>query len=266
LWYIYNDGNDQGVPDAEGGGDRVRIGLPGKQLELLKKLHATGKPVVLVLTGGSPIELNWAKENIPAIMMVWYPGEAGGHAFADVLFGDCNPAGRLPLTFIKSLEDIPAFTDYNMKGRTYRFMEKEPLYRFGYGLSYTRFSYGKLDVSREAATGGDEPRITVSAEVVNTGERDGDEVAQLYVKDVEASVPVPRCQLRGFQRVHLKAGESRKVSFTLSGHDLVCFDDDGNPFFEAGAFELHVGGGQPGDPDMPGVSTHIKISAKGEIV
>ena len=129
------DMGDVGV-QGEGGGDRLAIGLPGRQLELLRTLHASGKPVVLVLTGGSPIELNWAKEHIPAILMVWYPGEAGGHAVADVLFGDYNPAGRLPVTFIKSLDDIPPFTDYQMRGRTYRFMEKEPLYPFGHGLSY----------------------------------------------------------------------------------------------------------------------------------
>ena len=135
------EGEAMGEAQSEGGGDRTHIGLPGRQLELLQQLHATGKPVVLVLTGGSPIELNWAAANIPSILMSWYPGELGGRAVADVLFGDYNPAGRLPVTFVRSLDQVPAFRDYHMAGRTYRFMKDEPLYRFGFGLSYTSFQY-----------------------------------------------------------------------------------------------------------------------------
>ena len=228
---------DVGVPDAEGGGDRVRIGLPERQLSLLKALHATGKPVILVLTGGSPIELNWAKKHCAAIMMVWYPGEAGGTALADVIFGDYNPAGRLPLTFIKSLNDIPAFTDYRMKGRTYRFMKKKPLYHFGYGLSYTTFAYRKLKV-----TG-----LKVSVEVKNTGKLDGDEVVQVYLSDSPAKVPTPLKQLVAFKRVRVKAGKTKTVSFSLKRKQLAAYDAKGNPFVELGEYRISVGGGQPDD-------------------
>lgn len=255
------ESGDMGVPDAEGGGDRVRIGLPGHQLELLKKLHASGKPVVLVLTGGSPIELNWAKENIPAIMMVWYPGEEGGHAATDVLFGDYNPAGRLPLTFIKSLEDIPSFIDYAMSGRTYRFMEKEPLYRFGYGLSYTTFKYSGLRLSGFGCKGSgrNSRHCTVTVDVANAGSHDGDEVVQLYVSDLEASVPVPRLHLEGFARIHLEVGATRTVKFKISRDQFACYADDGRSFIEPGDFRVSVGGGQPDDPASGAVSAVVSV-------
>lgn len=230
--------------EAGGGGDRVRIGLPGQQLEVLKKLQSLKKPVVLVLTGGSPIELEWAAANIPAIVMSWYPGEQGGHAVADVLFGDHNPAGRLPLTFVKSLDQVPPFNDYNMKGRTYRFMTEQPLYPFGYGLSYTTFAYSnicldKANVSRRSS-------VRVSVDVENTGTRDGDEVVQLYVSDVKSLVPVPVRHLEGVQRIHLKANEKKTLKFLLKSPQLAAFDDSGRPFVEPGEFAISVGGGQPG--------------------
>jgi beta-glucosidase len=236
---------DMGVPDAEGGGDRVRIGLPGRQLALLQKLHATGKPVVLVLTGGSPIELNWAQAHIPAILMVWYAGEQGGHALADVLFGDYNPAGRLPLTFIKSLDDIPEFTDYHMRGRTYRFMEKEVLFPFGHGLSYTTFQYSNLRVKG----------MTVTVDVKNTGPRAGDEVAQLYLTHVRPTVPVPIRQLVGFQRIPLRRGQKKTVTLRLKREQFAAYDDDGRPFIAPGPYRLHVGGGQTG-----GLTGEIRVS------
>jgi beta-glucosidase len=226
---------DVGV-QGEGGGDRLAIGLPGRQFELLKKLQSSGKPVVLVLTGGSAIELNWAKAHVPAIVMAWYPGEAGGHAVADVLFGDYNPAGRLPVTFIKSLDDIPAFTDYRMHGRTYRFMEKEPLYPFGHGLSYTTFKYSKLRVKG----------LRVSVDVKNTGRCDGEEVVQFYLSNQAASVPVPIRQLAGFRRIRLRKGHKKTVSFTMQREQLAAYDDDGKPFVAAGRYVIHVGGGQTG--------------------
>ncbi|MBN1555998.1 MAG: glycoside hydrolase family 3 C-terminal domain-containing protein [Phycisphaerae bacterium] len=240
------EGEEGAEANSDGGGDRTNITLPGSQEELLKKLAAFGKPVVLVLTGGSPIAFEWAKENIPAILMCWYPGEEGGNAVADVLFGKYNPAGRLPVTFVKSLEQLPPFDDYTMAGRTYRFLQDEPLYRFGYGLSYTTFAYDNLQLSKETIDGL-EDSVTVSIDVTNTGPRDGDEVVQLYVRDTEASVPVPELHLEGFQRIHLKNGETKTVSFELTGKQLVCFDDDGNPMLEPGVFEISVGGGQPED-------------------
>jgi beta-glucosidase len=227
----------EAVPDAEGGGDRVRIGLPERQQKLLEEVVATGKPVILVLTGGSPIELSWAKKHCAAILMVWYPGEAGGEAVADVIFGDYNPAGRLPLTFIKSLDDIPDFTDYRMKGRTYRFMRKKPLYPFGYGLSYTTFAYSKLKIDG----------LKVTVDVKNSGELNGDEVVQVYLTNSPAKVPTPIKQLIAFKRVHVKAGQTKNVTFTIKRKDLAAYDSKGNPFVASGDYTISVGGGQPDD-------------------
>ncbi len=249
------EAGDMGVPDAEGGGDRVRIGLPGRQLDLLKNLHATGKPVVLVLTGGSAIEIAWAKEHIPAIIMAWYPGEEGGTAVADVLFGDYNPSGRLPITFYKSLDQLPAFSDYRMRERTYRFMTQEPLYRFGYGLSYTKFEYAKLKLSAESIS--KKESVSVSVEVSNVGDVAGDEVVQLYVSDVEASVPVPLLHLEGVEKIHLRPGERETVAFKLKPSQLAAYDDAGQPFVEAGAFRISVGGGLPADPASGTVSAEL---------
>jgi beta-glucosidase len=239
---------DIGVMDAEGG-DRKGIGLPGKQLELLQALKASGKPVVLVLTGGSPIELNWAKEHIPAILMTWYPGEAGGEAVADVLFGDYNPAGRLPVTFVRSEDDLPPITDYAMKGRTYRFMEKAPLYPFGYGLSYTTFKYSKLTVTAVRPGGAakapdlNAAAFKVAVQVANTGSRDGDEVVQVYLRRPAASVPAPVRQLVGFRRLPLRKGEKKTVSFTVTWGQLAVYTDDGKPMVEPGRAAFCVGGG-----------------------
>jgi beta-glucosidase len=230
------EAGDVGVQDGDGGGDRLRIGLPGRQLEILKSLNASGKPVVLVVTGGSPVELTWAHDNIPAILMAWYPGEAGGQAVADVLFGDYNPAGRLPVTFIRSLDDIPPFEDYAMRGRTYRFMEKEPLYPFGYGLSYTSFAYSNLSVRG----------WVVRVDVENTGPSDGDEVVQLYISHPESAVPAPIRQLAGFKRVHLRSGQVKTITFKLARRQFAVHDDEGAPFIQGGECVLHAGGGQTG--------------------
>ncbi|MEI6219665.1 MAG: glycoside hydrolase family 3 C-terminal domain-containing protein, partial [bacterium] len=243
--------------DAGGGGDRVRIGLPGQQLEVLKKLHSLKKPVILVLTGGSPIELEWAAANIPAIVMSWYPGEQGGHAVADVLFGDHNPAGRLPVTFVKSLDQVPPFNDYNMKGRTYRFMTEEPLYPFGYGLSYTKFAYSNLLLDKTSMS--KRSSVRVSVEVENTGQCDGDEVVQLYVSDVKASVPVPIRHLEGVQRIHLNVGEKMTVKFILKSDQLAAYDDNGHPFVEPGDFAISVGGGQPDQKCSGAVTATVTV-------
>jgi beta-glucosidase len=246
-----------GEPETAGGGDRVHISLPGRQLELLQMLHATGKPVILVLTGGSPIELNWAAANIPAILMSWYPGELGGCAVADVLFGDCNPAGRLPVTFVRSLDQVPVFDDYNMAGRTYRFMQEEPLYRFGFGLSYTTFQYSNLKLS--AMRIGPDQSVEVFVDVTNTGKLAGDEVVQLYVSDVECSVPVTRLHLEGFERIHLLPGQTRSVCFTLRPGQLAAYDDAGMAFVEPGKFIVSVGGGQPDDSASGAIQAELLI-------
>lgn len=236
------EGEEGEAANSDGGGDRRDLTLPGMQEELLKAIHATGKPVALVLFSGSPLAVNWAQENIPAIIQAWYPGEEGGNALADVIFGDYNPAGRLPVTFVKSVNDLPEFTDYAMEGRTYRYMTKEPLYPFGYGLSYTKFSYDKLSVNAEAAVGDD---IKVSVEVTNTGDRAGDEVVQLYIRALDASVKTPLHSLQGFTRVHLEPGHSETVEFLLTPRQLGVFHEDGRCVVEPGRYHIFVGGNGP---------------------
>jgi beta-glucosidase len=200
------EGEEMRVPvEGFSGGDRVRLGIPRVQEQLLQRVSGVGKPVVLVLLNGSAVAVNWAREHVPAIVELWYPGQAGGTALADALFGDYNPSGRLPVTFYKSEDQLPAFDNYSMKGRTYRYFEGEPLYPFGYGLSYTAFSYRNLRLPREARAGGS---VKVSVEVENSGKRAGDEVVQLYVKH-----PGVVRELQGFERVSLRPGEHKTVEF-----------------------------------------------------
>ncbi|MFO7958286.1 MAG: glycoside hydrolase family 3 C-terminal domain-containing protein [Candidatus Brocadiia bacterium] len=251
------EGEENDARLSEDNGDRIHLGLPDVQRALLRELHATGTPAILVLMSGSAVTLNWEDENLPAILQAWYPGQEGGRAVADVLFGDYNPAGRLPVTFVRSLDQLPPFEDYDMRGRTYRFMEDEPLYRFGYGLSYTTFEYSGLRLD-PAEAGTDEP-VNVSVEVENTSERAGSEVVQLYVTDVEASVPVPRLHLEGFRRIQLDAGEKQTVTFELRPEQLAACDDDGQPFVEPGEFRISVGGGQPDDAAAASVSATLTL-------
>jgi beta-glucosidase len=225
------------------GGDRLDIGLPGVQEELLKEVTALGVPVILVLHSGSAVAINWAQKNVSAVLAMWYGGEEAGTALAEVLFGDVSPAGRLPVTFCESLDQVPPFEDYSMTGRTYRFLAQEPLYPFGFGLSYTRFAYSGLRFSAARIAVGES--VEVSAEVANVGDRASDEVVQLYVTDEAASVPVPIRHLEGFQRIQLQPGETRTVSFTLTPEQMACYADDGTPFVEPGSFLVSVGGGQP---------------------
>ncbi len=196
------------------GGDRTSLELPKVQQQLLEKVAeaAMGKPLVLVLLNGSALSINWADGHVPAIVEAWCPGQAGGTAVADVLFGNVSPAGRLPVTFYRSIDQLPAFDDYAMKGRTYRYFAGASLYPFGHGLSYSRFTYARLAVPKGAAVGAP---VAVSVEVRNAGTMPADEVVQLYVTDVEASAPVPLRALKGFERVSLKRGERRTVLFTL---------------------------------------------------
>jgi beta-glucosidase len=226
------------------GGDRTDLDMPEAQEELLKAVVAAGKPVVLVLINGSALAVNWAQSNVAAIVEAWYPGEEGGTALADVLFGDYNPAGRLPVTFYKSVEQIPPFQDYRMEGKTYRYFRGEPLYPFGYGLSYTRFKYDnlKLNSKRYTAT----QNVQLSVDVRNVGAREGDEVVQLYVTDEAATSPVPVRSLKGVRRVHLKPGERRRVTFTLTPRDLTMVDERGRRLLEPGEFRVSIGGKQPG--------------------
>ena len=238
------EGEEGDAEAAEAGGDRVHIGLPGVQEELLRALHATGVPVVLVVMSGSALALTWADAHLPAIIAAWYPGEEGGAAIAETLFGDCNPGGRLPVTWYRSLDQLPPFGDYRMQGRTYRYFRQEALYPFGYGLSYTRFQYRDLRLSAVEVRPGEQVEATV--EVENVGDRAGDEVVQAYLTDEQASVPVPLRQLVGFQRVSLAPGEKRRVRFAIAPEQMSLITDDGARMIEPGSFVLHVGGGQPG--------------------
>jgi len=229
--------------DGFRGGDRTDLKLPKVQQDLLQALHETGKPVVFVVSSGSALAINWAKENIAAIVQLWYPGQEGGTALADVLFGDYNPAGRLPVTFYQSVDQLPPFEDYNMAGRTYRYFEGEPLYPFGYGMSYTQFQYSKMTMPAKAKAG---EEVKVDVEVKNAGKVAGDEVVELYVKDLQASVAVPIHALQGMKRVHLQPGESRRVEFTLTPRQLALVTDEGEYVVEPGAFEISLGGALPG--------------------
>lgn len=226
---------------AEGfkGGDRVTIALPAVQTALLKELHATGKPVVFIMLTGSAMAIEWEAENLSAIVNAWYPGQAGGLAIADVLFGDYNPAGRLPVTFYKSETDLPDFEDYSMDNRTYRYFKGSVRYPFGYGLSYTSFAYDKMQLSKE----GDGYRVEV--EVENVGERAGDEVVQLYVSNRNNEFKTPVRSLKGFKRIHLKPNESRSVCFELASDDLTLVDQNGYCVPMKGEVLVSVGGGQP---------------------
>jgi len=224
------------------GGDRTSLDLPAPQEQLLRRIHALGKPVVLVLMNGSAVAINWADANLPAIVEAWYPGEEGGTAVAGLLAGDFSPAGRLPVTFYKSAAQLPAFDDYSMSKRTYRYFGGEPLYPFGYGLSYTTFRYGKPTVDKATVAANGE--VTASVEVENTGVMTGDEVVQLYL--THAGVPAPPIRsLKGFQRVHLDRGEKKMVSFVLRDRDLGIVDEAGKHRIVPGKVGLWIGGGQP---------------------
>ena len=241
------------------GGDRTNIQLPQEQVELMKAVEATGKPVILVMMTGSAIAINWADENIESILYAGYTGEQGGNAVADVLFGQYNPAGRLPVTYYKSVDQLPDFADYSMKGRTYRYFEGEPLYPFGYGLSYSEFGYSDLALPKRINAG--DP-ITVKVTVTNKGSLAGDEVVQLYLTDEKGSTSRPLKQLEGFDRVYLKAGESKELSFELDPRQLSMINAKGNRVIEPGYFTIAVGGQQPGLMESLKASTTETISSK----
>ncbi|GAB3421018.1 glycoside hydrolase family 3 C-terminal domain-containing protein [Niabella aquatica] len=225
------------------GGDRTSVLLPAVQTRLMQALHATGKPVVFVMMTGSAIAVPWENENIPAIINAWYGGQSAGTAIADVLFGDYNPAGRLPVTFYKSDADLPAFEDYNMQNRTYRYFKGAALYPFGYGLSYTTFKYDKLVLP---SSGRKKTNIPVTVRVTNTGRMAGEEVVQLYVSYKNGNLNAPVRALKGFKRILLQPGESRLVHFVLTENDLSVTGDDGKSLHTAGKWLVSVGGGQPG--------------------
>ncbi len=240
------------------GGDRVRIDLPDFQQNFIKKIHALGKPTVLILLNGSALAINWEKDNLPAILEAWYPGQAAGTAIADILFGDYNPAGRLPLTFYKSEKDIPDFENYNMDGFTYRYFKGEPLFPFGYGLSYTTFAYGEPAISSNEMAASADAKVKVSVEVSNTGSRDGEEVVQLYIADKTSTDPRPLKDLRGFERVKLAAGEKKTVEFELSTQDLAYWHPGEKAYVAAaGNYDIMVGSSSA-DGDLKKLTLTVK--------
>lgn len=248
------EGQEEGLPPGEKSqGDRTTIELPASQDSLLHALYETGKPVILVLLNGSAIAINWSDAHLPAILEAWYPGEEGGNAIADVLFGNYNPAGRLPVTFYRATSDLPAFTDYAMTNRTYRYFTGDVLYPFGYGLSYTTFGYSKLHLEWEGDT------LIASARVTNDGKRAGDEVVQVYLRadGVDGS---PRHWLAAFTRVHLAAGETREVALPIRRDLLRLVDATGIRSFMPLGYSLFVGGGQPGFT-ANGLMQNIKLPA-----
>ena len=238
---------DVNVPGFHGG-DRISIDLPAEEENLLKAVSATGTPLVVVLMNGSPLAVNWAQQHADAILEAWYPGEAGGTAIAETLAGANNPAGRLPVTFYRGVDQLPPFEDYSMKARTYRYFEGQPLYPFGYGMSYSQFIYGNLRLSSGRVAAG--TRLGVDAEVKNMSQRAADEVAELYLTFPKiAGAPVRA--LRGFARVHLAPGATQALHFDLNVRDLSMVNEAGDRVMAPGEYLVTVGGGQPGT----GVST-----------
>jgi beta-glucosidase len=231
--------------DGFNGGDRTSLDLPAPQQKLLETLGATGKPLIVVLQSGSAVALNWAEEHAQSVLEAWYPGVEGGTAIARTLAGLNNPAGRLPVTFYRSLDGLPDFTDYSFRtatgGRTYRYFQGKPLWGFGYGLSYSKFTYGPVKLSAESLNAGDP--LTATVEVTNGGPMNGDEVVEVYLKTPQTDGPIH--SLAGFERVYIPAGQSRKVTFTFDPRTLSSVDDQGNRSILPGKYTLTLGGAQP---------------------
>jgi beta-glucosidase len=225
-------------------GDRDTISLPASQANYIKELAIHGTKIVLVVTGGSPVALGEVEDMVDAVLFVWYPGMEGGRAVADILFGDVSPAGKLPITFPKSLDQLPPFEDYSMNGRTYRYMTEEPLYPFGFGLSYSRFDYSELQLEKTELAFGDSLNFRLT--LTNCGDSDAAEVAQFYLSDLQASTIVPLHHLVGFERVPLNAGESKVLKFTVTAEMMSFYNDEGKLTLEPGQFRLEVGGCSPG--------------------
>jgi beta-glucosidase len=240
------------------GGDRTSLNLPAEEEALLGALKGSGKPLVVVLMNGSALAVNWANDHANAILDAWYSGEEGGTAIAQTLAGTNNPAGRLPVTFYKGVEQLPEFEDYAMKNRTYRYFTGEPLYGFGHGLSYTTFEYSGMKLSNASLTAGDP--LEVEVDVKNTGKRDGDEVAELYISFPKLAGAPPRA-LRGLARVSLKAGEQKKVKLTLGPRDLSYVNEAGDRFVSTGDYLITIGGGQPGTA-APHAESHLMIQGE----
>ena len=239
------EGEEGDTGNAFASGDKKTLQLPESQEKLLRAVCETGTPVVLVLNCGSALDLRWADKHCAAILQVWYSGSHGGQALAELLFGASVPCGKLPVTFYASDDQLPAFEDYSMENRTYRYFHGTPLYPFGYGLSYTTFRYSDLQLSADRIKPGEGVQVQVT--VTNVGSRAADEVTELYIKDQEASVRVPNCSLCGFVHTHLEASESRTLHFAVCPEAFRLVKEDGSRVYEPGAFTVYAGGSQP-DP------------------
>ncbi|WP_028235030.1 glycoside hydrolase family 3 C-terminal domain-containing protein [Pseudobutyrivibrio sp. MD2005] len=260
------EGEEGDAGNEFGSGDKKGLKLPGLQQELVEKITAIGKPVVLLVLAGSALDLRWADENVNAIIQCWYPGARGGKAIAEVLFGEDSPSGKLPLTFYKSDKDLPDFKDYSMEGRTYRYFKGTPLYPFGYGLSYSKVEY--LDASIDKNEGQIGDTFTVKVNVKNVGDYAIHETVQLYVKDLEASTRVANFTLRGIKKAHLLPNETKNVSFELNARDFAIIDENGRCIVEPGAFKIYVGGQQPDarSTELTGIKCdEFEVVLKGEV-
>jgi len=236
--------------DSDTAGDRLDYGLPPNQIQYLEDLREMAdrnpedrKPIIAIVTGGSPVDLARVQELADAVLFVWYPGEEGGTAIADVLFGDVSPSGRLPITFPKSLDQLPAYEDYSMEGRTYKYMNEEPMYPFGFGLNYTQFEYSNAALNKTQVTKDESLNLEVT--VTNTGKVKSDEVVQVYISDLEASVRVPNFQFINTKRVTLEPGASEKITFEIKPENFQLVLEDGSRAIEPGSFRLYVGGASP---------------------
>ncbi len=236
------EGEEGDAGNSDASGDKKDLHLPKVQEELIEKVTAVGKPTIVVLMAGSAIDLSFAQEHCNGILMAWYPGARGGKAVADILFGNVSPSGKLPVTFYKDLEALPEFTDYSMKNRTYRYLEAEPLYPFGYGLSYGDVQVKEAKVDGQVTAESD---IRVLVSLKNQGQADTDEVVQVYIKDLESDLAVPNYSLCGFQRVSLKAGEEKNVELTVLNRAMCVVDEDGERHVDSKKFKLFVGASQP---------------------
>lgn len=236
------EGEEGDAGNSDASGDKKDLHLPKVQEELIEKVTAVGKPTIVVLMAGSAIDLNYAEEHCNAVLMAWYPGARGGRAIADILFGNISPSGKLPITFYKGLEDLPEFTDYSMKNRTYRYMEQEALYPFGYGLTYGDAEVKEAKVLGEVTKESD---IRVEVSLKNVGETDTDEVVQIYIKDLDSKLAVPNHNLCAFKRISLKAGEEKTVEMTVPNRAMSVVDEEGERHIDSKSFKLFVGFSQP---------------------
>jgi beta-glucosidase len=224
-------------------GDRIDYNIPENQLEYLRKIKSHDKPVIVIITGGSPMNLTEVHELADAVLLAWYPGEEGGNAIADIIFGKVAPSGKLPITFPKSLDQLPSYEDYSMKGRTYRYMTKEPMYPFGFGLSYSSFSFSDLNQSAINIKEGE--IVEISLKVTNIGDYPAIETVQMYITDDIASTLTPLFSLKGIKKVNLQPGESKSIDFKISTDMLKLINDQGEAILEKGNFTIHISNSLP---------------------